>query len=72
MRRGAAIIHGGYAVKKRLDFLGEDPVLAEIDARDLRAFIEAPARFGRPPTTQAVRTAYCKLKTFFRWCESEG
>ena len=65
-----------YAVKKLLGFLGENPPLEEIDARELRAFmawfIETPTRFGTPPKTQAVHTVYCKLRTFFRWCEAEG
>ncbi|MCW5940680.1 MAG: tyrosine-type recombinase/integrase [Fimbriimonadaceae bacterium] len=64
-----------YAVGKLIAFLGAETPLAEIAASDMRAFLatvqDTPTRNGKRMKVQAVHTIFVKLRTFFRWCESE-
>ena len=64
-----------YAIGRLRTWLDKDVPLSDLTPAILRKFFvelqDSKSRYGKPMKIQAVHTVFCRIRTFFHWCESE-
>lgn len=70
-----SIYQSRYAIGRLRSWLENDCPLGDIQPATLRRFFvelqDSESRYGKQMKIQAVHTVFCRIRTFFHWCESE-